>query len=39
MQVHKILGHGFSETSLQDALMLEGKMKEIPVEREKEIEN
>ena len=37
MQVHKILGHGFSEIVYKDALMLEARLKEIPVEREKEL--
>ena len=38
MEVHKILGHGFSEIVYKDALMLETKLKGIPVEREKKFE-
>ena len=38
MEVHKILGHGFSEVVYKDALMLEAKLKGIPVEREKEFQ-
>ena len=36
MEVHKALGHGFNEIVYKDALMLEAKLREIPVEREKE---
>jgi GxxExxY protein len=36
MEVHKVLGNGFSEIVYKDALMLEAKLKGIPVEREKE---
>ena len=36
MEVHRILGHGFSEIVYKDALMLEAKLKEITIEREKE---
>lgn len=36
MEVHRILGHGFSEIVYKDALMLEAKLKDIPIEREKE---
>ena len=36
MEVHKILGHGFSEIVYKDALMLEAKFKNICAEREKE---
>jgi GxxExxY protein len=36
MEVHRILGHGFSEIVYKDALMLEAKHKDILTEREKE---
>jgi len=36
MEVHRILGHGFSEIVYKDALMYEAKLKEIEIEREKE---
>lgn len=36
MAVHRILGHGFSEIVYKDALMLEAKLKDISIEREKE---
>ena len=36
MEVHRILGHGFSEIVYKDALMLEAKFKDISTEREKE---
>jgi GxxExxY protein len=36
MEVHRILGHGFSEIVYKDALMLEAKLKDISIEREKE---
>ena len=36
MEVHRILGHGFSEIVYKDALMLEAKLKDISTEREKE---
>ena len=36
MEVHKILGRGFSEIVYKDALMLEAKLQNISVEREKE---
>ena len=36
MEVHRILGHGFSEIVYKDALMLEAKLKDIQAEREKE---
>ena len=38
MEIHKILGHGFSEIDYKDALMLEAKLKGIPIERKKEFE-
>jgi GxxExxY protein len=36
MEVHRILGHGFSEIVYKDALMLEAELKDISTEREKE---
>ena len=36
MEVHRILGHGFSEIVYKDALMLEAKFNNISAEREKE---
>ena len=36
MEVHKILGHGFSEIIYKDALMSEAKLKGIPAGLEKE---
>jgi GxxExxY protein len=36
MEIHRILGHGFSEIVYKDAMMVEAKFKEIPFEREKE---
>jgi GxxExxY protein len=36
MEVHRILGHGFSEIVYNDALMLEAKLKDISADREKE---
>ena len=36
MEVHRILGHGFSEIVYKDALMLEAKFQDISTEREKE---
>lgn len=36
MEVHRILGHGFSEIVYKDAMTLEANSKGIPVEREKE---
>ncbi len=36
MEVHRILGHGFSEIVYKDALMYEAMLKEIHAEREKE---
>ena len=36
MEVHRILGHGFSEIVYKDAIMVEAKLKSIQVEREKE---
>ena len=36
MEVHRILGHGFSEIVYKDAIELECDLKEIEVEREKE---
>ena len=38
MEVHRILGHGFSEIVYKDALMYEAKLKDIEIEREKEFE-
>ena len=38
MEVHRILGHGFSEIVYKDALMLEANWKDIFVEREKEFQ-
>ena len=37
MEVHRILGHGFSEIVYKDALVFEAKQKAIQIEREKEI--
>ena len=36
MEIHRILGHGFSEIVYKDAMMVEAEFKEIPFEREKE---
>ena len=36
MEVHRIPGHGFSEIVYKDALMVEAKLRDIPVQREKE---
>lgn len=36
MEVHRILGHGFSEIVYKDALVLEAKQKGIQIEQEKE---
>lgn len=36
MEVHRILGHGFSEIVYKDAIMVEAELKDIPVQREKE---
>ena len=36
MEIHKVLGHGFSEIVYKDALMLEASDKDILIEREKE---
>ncbi|MGH2646106.1 MAG: GxxExxY protein, partial [Ginsengibacter sp.] len=36
MEVHKMLGHGFSEIVYKDAIMHEACLKNIEVEREKE---
>lgn len=36
MEVHRILGHGFSEIVYKDALVFEAKQKGIPFLREKE---
>ena len=36
MEVHRILGHGFSEIVYKDAMMLEAKFNNISAEREKE---
>lgn len=36
MEVHRILGHGFSEIVYKDALMFEAKLNNIHIEREKE---
>lgn len=37
MEVHRILGHGFSEIVYKEALMYEAMLKELPAEREKEL--
>jgi GxxExxY protein len=37
MEIHRILGHGFSEIVYKDALMLETKLRNIQAEREKEL--
>ncbi|MEP6948617.1 MAG: GxxExxY protein [Ginsengibacter sp.] len=37
MEVHRILGHGFNEIVYKDALMLEAKLNNLLVEREKEL--
>jgi len=36
MEIHRILGHGFSEIVYKDALMLEGELNNISTERERE---
>lgn len=36
MEVHRILGHGFSEIVYKDAIMIEASLKSIRAEREKE---
>lgn len=36
MEVHRILGHGFSEIVYKDAMMLEARFKNIQVDRKKE---
>lgn len=36
MEVHKILGHGFSEIVYKDAIVQEANLKNIQLEREKE---
>ena len=36
MEVHKILGHGFSEIVYKDALMIEAELRDIKIHREKE---
>ncbi len=36
MEVHKILGHGFSEIVYKDAIMIEAEIKDIQIHREKE---
>ncbi|MEO8860192.1 MAG: GxxExxY protein [Ginsengibacter sp.] len=36
MEVHKILGHGFSEIVYKDAMMIEAELKDIQIHREKE---
>jgi GxxExxY protein len=36
MEVHRILGHGFSEIVYKDAIMVEANLNSIKVEREKE---
>ncbi len=36
MEVHKVLGHGFSEIVYKDAIMFEAGLRNIQVEREKE---
>ena len=36
MEIHRILGHGFSEIVYKDALMFEAKLNNISYEREKE---
>ncbi len=38
MEVHRILGHGFSEIVYKDAMMIEAALKDIQVEREKEFQ-
>ncbi len=36
MEVHQILGHGFSEIVYKDAIMVEAGLKDIQIQREKE---
>ena len=36
MEVHKILGHGFSEIIYKDSMMVEASIRNIPLQREKE---
>ena len=36
MEVHKILGHGFSEILYKDAIMIESDIRNVPFQREKE---
>ena len=36
MEVHRILGHGFSEIVYKDAIMIEAEIKDIQIQREKE---
>ena len=38
MEVHKILGHGFSEIVYKDAIMIEAELKNIQIHREKEFQ-
>ena len=38
MEVHKILGHGFSEIVYKDAIMIEAELKDIQIHREKEFQ-
>jgi GxxExxY protein len=38
MEVHRILGNGFSEIVYKDAMMIEAKIREFSIEREKKFE-
>ena len=38
MEVHRILGNGFSEIVYKDAMMVEAKLREFAIEREKKFE-
>ena len=37
MEVHRILGFGFSEIVYKDAIEIEGALKDVPVHREKNL--
>ena len=38
MEIHKILGNGFSEIVYKDAMVIEAKLREFAIEREKKFE-